>query len=257
MDINNIINKVLNEYTNPYGTFAKYEGEDITFDSVYDKAEHLLIQGLKQNKHYSSAHDLMDELYNVSTLNEADFETAYDACEEAIANVYFNNDINENTIKLAESELKYIIAEATKRIVTETYRDSRGRMWSLGGNTPRDGMTGGSWGSKRVYGVYKVDIDNIIELIDEETYSDELYDKLKNIDENLYFNVEADYAYDDSVGMSEGFYDIKVDETPCMKAIQNLSLFRGDEINELKKVIISIAHEVKNNQGEDVDFDLD
>lgn len=154
-------------------------------------------------------------------------------------------------VKLTENELKYMITESVKKILKESpYRGG----WDRSGSVPRDGMTGGSWGSKRVYGTYWVDIDRLIELIDDETYSDELYKKLESIGEELYFEVEADYGYDDSVGMPEGIYDIEVDYSPCIKAVKDLSLFRGDEISELKKAIMHIASEVEENDGDGVDW---
>ena len=39
-----------------------------------------------------------------------------------------------------------------------------------------------------------------------------------------------------------------------MMAIKNLSLFRGDEIRELKNAIMQIADKVENDNGEGVDW---
>lgn len=127
--------------------------------------------------------------------------------------------------------------------------DRSGRV-SYNGN----GMVGGSWGSTRVQGTYWVDIQELVELLDEETYTEDLHNKLEEIGEELYFTVEADYEYDDSVGQPEGYYNIGVDITPCIQAIGDMSLFRGDEISELKQALQTIADRVKNNDGDGVDW---
>ena len=79
--------RIIKEHTNPFG-YSEYQGEDMTFDSVYDNAEHALITGMSIGKYYSSAHQLMNELYHAETFNETDFETVYDACEQAMIDVY-------------------------------------------------------------------------------------------------------------------------------------------------------------------------
>lgn len=234
--------RIVNEHINPFG-YNEYEGEDMSYESVYDNAEHALVTGMSMGKHYSSVNELIDELYDSSSFNETDYETVYDACEQAMMDVYEDN-VNEGITKLTDSDLNYTIMEAAQRIVE----------WQRSGSIPRDGMTGGSWGSDDVNGVYWVDVNNLIELVDEETYSDELYDKLESIGEELYFNVSGTYGYDDSVGIPEGYDNIYVDYTPAMSAIKNLSLFRGDEIRELKNAIMQIADKVENDNGEGVDW---
>lgn len=153
----------------------------------------------------------------------------------------------KKVIKLTENELKQVINKSVIKILNES-------GWDKSGNIPRDGMTGGSWGSKKVRGIYYIDIQELMEILDDETYTDQLYDKLLNIEDSLYFNVQGKYGYDDSVGLSEGYYDISVDTTPCIQAISNLSLFRGDEIYELKQAIETIADRIENGNGENVDW---
>lgn len=256
------IEKTLKEYTNPYGEFDDYQGEDMTFDSVFDHAEHKLIEDLKMGKHYSTVHELMEELYDIKTFNESDFETVYDACEAAMMEVYYDDELKENTkkpmtetTKLNISDINYIVAEAVKRIIAEDYKRNS-QYWAKSGYEPRDGMTGGAWGVRPVLGVYHVDVYDLIETVDEETYSDDLYDKLMTLEDKLYFNVEAEYGFDDSVGIPEGYSNIKVDYSPCVNAVSNLSLFRGDEIQELKNAIEKIAYKVEND-GEGVNWDDD
>lgn len=79
--------RIIKEHTNPFG-YSEYQGEDMTFDSVYDNAEHALVMGLSNGIQYSSVHELIDELYDSKSFNEADYETVYDACEEAMMDVY-------------------------------------------------------------------------------------------------------------------------------------------------------------------------
>ena len=151
--------------------------------------------------------------------------------------------INENTFKkLIESS---ILNESPMR----GGWDRSGRV-SYNGN----GMVGGSWGSRRVQGTYWVDVQELVEMLDEETYTDDLHNKLEEIGEELYFNVEADYEYDDSVGQPEGYYNIEVDATPCIQAISNMSLFMGDEIYELKQALQTIADRIENGNGESIDW---
>ena len=156
-------------------------------------------------------------------------------------------------MRLTEKDLHYIIAEATKRIVNETFRDSYGNVWNKGGSTPRDGMTGGSWGSSDVHGIYYINMQELFELLDEETY-ESTYKKLETLEDELYFYVNGTYGYDDSVGIPEGYDDISVNYTPAINAVSNLNLFRGDEIHELKNAIMQIVDKVENNYGEGVEW---
>ena len=157
-------------------------------------------------------------------------------------------------MKLNYNDINYIISESTKRILSEAYRDSYGRMWDRGGRIPRDGMTGGSWGSSKIFGKYWVDVQELVELLDEETYTTDLHNKLENIERDLYFNVTANYGYDDTVGIPEGIDDITVDTTPCVKAISNLSLFTGAEIHVLKNAIEMIAENVEDGDGDNIQW---
>lgn len=189
-------------------------------------------------------------IYQASEILDYSFnKEGYYTTEEQkkVKNFYLNkvNMKNESKImKLTEKDLHYIITEATKRIVNE---------WQRSGSIPRDGMTGGSWGSDNVNGIYHINLQDLFELLDEETY-ESTYEKLESLEDELYFNVSGAYGYDDSVGMSEGYDEITVDYTPAIDAISNLNLFRGDEIAELKNAIMQIADKVENEYGEGVEW---
>jgi hypothetical protein len=244
--------RIIKEHTNPLG-YAEYEGEDMSYESVYNNAEHALITGMSNEKHYSSVKELIDALYDSASFNETDYETVYDACEQAMMDVYEDN-INENISKLTEYDLKYVISETVKKIIKEAYRDEFGRIWQRGGYTHRDGMTGGSWGSSNVKGVYNINIQDFFEKLPEDIDDDYIENKLNSLKDELYFNVTGTYEYDDSVGMQPRYTDILVDYTPAMNAIKNISLFRGDEIAELKKLILQIAEKVEKGYGEGVEW---
>lgn len=81
--------RIIKEHTNPFG-YSEYEGGDMSFESVYDNAEHALVTGMSIDRYYSSVQELIDELYDASSFNEVDYETVYDACEQAMMDVYEN-----------------------------------------------------------------------------------------------------------------------------------------------------------------------
>lgn len=239
--ISESVKRIVNEHTNPFG-YNEYEGEDMSYESVYDNAEHALVTGMSMGKYYSSVNELIDELYDSSSFNETDYETVYDACEQAMMDVY------EEDMEMTNESVNII----NKLVLSEV--KNKLNEWQRSGNIPRDGMTGGSWGSSEVHGIYRINIEDLLEKIDDETYNEELYDKLDSISDSLYFNVDADYGYDDSVGMSEGYSNITVDTQPCLNAIQNLSLFRGDEIHDLRNAIEEIAYMLESGNGEDINW---
>jgi hypothetical protein len=148
------------------------------------------------------------------------------------------------------------IIKINENIFRNLIKDSMLKEASFSGNVAMDGnsMTGGSYKMKPVTGIYFVDIQELVELLSDDTYSDSLYRKLKNIEKQLYFEIQAYKGNDSSVGLPEGYYDISVDTRPCIQAISNLSLFRGDEIYELKQAIETIADRIKNSEGEDVNW---
>ncbi len=232
--------RIVNEHTNPFG-YNEYEGEDMSYESVYDNAEHALVTGMSMGKHYSSVNELIDELYDSSSFNETDYETVYDACEQAMMDVY------EEDMEMTNESVNII----NKLVLSEV--KNKLNEWQRSGSIPRDGMTGGSWGSDNINGIYHINLQDLFELLDEETY-ESTYEKLESLEDELYFNVNGTYGYDDSVGISEGYDEITVDYTPAIDAIRNLNLFRGDEIAELKNAIMQIADKVENEYGEGVDW---
>lgn len=232
--------RIIKEHTNPFG-YNEYEGEDMSFESVYDNAEHALVTGMSMDRYYSNVQELIDELYDASSFNETDYETVYDACEQAMIDVYEEDtEITNESINIFN---KLVLSEVKNRL----------NEWQRSGNIPRDGMTGGSWGSNDVKGVYHINLQDLFELLDEETY-ESTYEKLESLEDELYFNVGGTYGYDDSVGIPEGYDGISVDYTPAINAIRNLNLFRGDEIAELENAIIQIANKVENEFGEGVEW---
>jgi hypothetical protein len=196
---------------------------------------------MSMGKHYLSVNELINELYDSSSFNEADYETVYDACEQAMMDVY------EEDMEMTNESVNII----NKLVLSEV--KNKLNEWQRSGSIPRDGMTGGSWGSNDVKGIYHINLQDLIELLDEETY-ESTYEKLNSLKNELYFNVSGTYGYDDSVGMSEGYDEITVDYTPAINAISNLNLFRGDEIAELKNAIIQIADKVENDNGEGIEW---
>lgn len=232
--------RIVNEYTNPFG-YNEYGGEDMSYESVYDNAEHALVTGMSIGKHYSSVNELIDALYDSSSFNETDYETVYDACEQAMMDVY--EDDTEMTNENVNIIHKLVLSEVKNRL----------NEWQRSGYEPRDGMTGGSWGQDDVTGIYHIDLLELYDMLSEDVY-ESTNEKLESIEDKLYFQVKGHYGYDDTVGMPEGYYDIRVDYTPAMDAIRNLSLFTGDEIAELKNTIMEIADKVEQNEGDGVEW---
>ena len=148
------------------------------------------------------------------------------------------------------------IIKINENIFRNLIKDSILKEASFSGNVAMDGnsITGGSYKMKPVTGIYFVDIQELVELLSDDTYSDSLHRKLENIGKQLYFEIQAYKGNDSSVGLPEGYYDISVDTRPCIQAISNLSLFRGDEIRELKQAIQTIADRVESNDGDGVDW---
>ena len=214
--------------------------EDIDFDQYFPDEES--IEEYKQEGY--------NGYYFMASYDYEDFQCLALFDKSPVVRVEEYKDEIEENMKLNYNDIRYIINESTKRIINEVYGDK----WERSGYVPRDGMTGGAWGSSSVTGIYRINIQELVEMIDEETYSDELYEKLLSIEDDLYFNVKGTYGFDDTVGMPEGFYDIKVDITPAIEAITNVSLFRGDEIHELKNAIRYIADDVETEDGEGVEW---
>lgn len=158
-------------------------------------------------------------------------------------------------MKLTVNDVNYIVNEASKRIISEAYRDAYGRTWSKGGNIPRDGMTGGSWGQSEIYGKYYIDIQELVEMLDDDTYNEDLHSKLESMEDKLFFNVKANYGYDSSVGIPESVEDVEVDITPAINAIRNMSLFTGYEIRELKNAINYIADNIESGHDDRIQWD--
>ena len=77
----------LKEMHIPKGGYAEYEGNDMSYDSVYDRAEQLLYSG----NEYSDVEELMNDICQVDTLNGEDYEIVYDACEDALLDYYNDN----------------------------------------------------------------------------------------------------------------------------------------------------------------------
>jgi hypothetical protein len=152
-------------------------------------------------------------------------------------------------IRLTENELKRFISESVTKILNES---PYGGRWDRNGRIPRDGMTGGSWGSSDVYGTYQIDVSELADMLDGDTGDDYFYMKLEKLKDGLYFKVKGKYGYDDSVGIPEGFSDIEVDMSPCIGTISNLSLFRGDEIRAIKDALQVIASEIENGNVDNV-----
>lgn len=72
---------ILKEYSSPIGGFSEYEGRDIDYNSIYEQAKDYL----ETHDDISSVRELIACLgFREETFSEEDFETLYDACEDAM-----------------------------------------------------------------------------------------------------------------------------------------------------------------------------
>ena len=113
--IREVVGNFLKEHRGPEGGYADYEGEDISYQSVYEQA----LDYLEGGHDVSSARELISALgFRPETFNDVDYETAYGACEDAIA---FHYGEDENTV--FENKIRKMVNEAVRRIVKEGIRD--------------------------------------------------------------------------------------------------------------------------------------
>lgn len=113
--IREVVSNFLKEHRGPEGGYADYEGEDISYQSVYEQA----LDYLEGGHDVSSARELISALgFRPETFNDVDYETAYGACEDAIA---FHYGEDENTV--FENKIRKMVNEAVRRIVKEGIRD--------------------------------------------------------------------------------------------------------------------------------------
>jgi hypothetical protein len=84
------VNTILKEFTNPWG-YSEYDNDDMTYENVYDNAEHKIISSYKRGKIYSNVHDLIEDLYVADSFNQSDYETVYDDCEYDLNNFDYDN----------------------------------------------------------------------------------------------------------------------------------------------------------------------
>lgn len=157
--------------------------------------------------------------------------------------------MKKNKITINENDLKYIVSESVKRIITE-FRDSSGYMWERGGRIPRDGMTGGRWASETRTGRYYVNIFDICQELSDESYVSGIQEVLEKLEGNLYFTVTADYGFDDTVGLSEGYSDVEVDINPAYQAMMSCPALSKYQKKEIEDIFNNLANNIENQDRE-------
>ena len=157
--------------------------------------------------------------------------------------------MKKHKIAINENDLKYIISESVKRIITE-FRDSSGHTWERGGRIPRDGMTGGAWGSETRKGKYHIDIYELCEKLSEESYIPGIQEVLEELEDNLYFIVTANYGFDDTVGLSEGYSDVDVDINPAYQTIMSCPALSKYQKKEIEDIFNNLASDIENQDRE-------
>lgn len=167
--------------------------------------------------------------------------------------------MRQKIVRLTESDIHNMIMESVQNILKESpYRDSMGRSWRAGGRIPRDGMTGGEWGSSHVSGKYSVDIFELVNMLADDVYVPGIQEVLEEISNGLYFNVTADYGYDDSVGIPEGYGNIEVDTNPAIQAIMSCDALSVGQKQALEDGLEMIADNLENDEDKlNKIFDLD
>lgn len=157
--------------------------------------------------------------------------------------------MKKNKVTINETDLKYIVSESVKRIITE-FRDSSGYMWERGGRIPRDGMTGGAWGSETRKGKYRIDIYELSQNLSEKSYIPGIQEVLEELEDNLYFIVTANYGFDDTVGLSEGYSDVEVDINPAYQAIMSCPALSKYQKKEIEDIFNNLANNIENQDRE-------
>lgn len=131
------INHFMTEHIAPEGGYADYEDCDISYQSVYEQA----LDYLEGGHNASSARELISALgFQTESFNEKDYETAYDACEDALSFHYNNEDDT-----FFESKIRQMVKESIKRFVNEaTLVPDAYNEWyqeeDYDGNTGKEGM---------------------------------------------------------------------------------------------------------------------
>lgn len=78
------VKRILSEVAGPQGGFADYGHEDMNYESVYEAAIDVIIRYQKEGKQLNSVREVIAALgYKENSFNEADWETVYDACQDA------------------------------------------------------------------------------------------------------------------------------------------------------------------------------
>lgn len=112
--VQEVVGRFLNEHRPPEGGYADYEGEDISYQSVYEQA----LDYLEGGHDVSSARELISALgFRTETFNDVDYETAYDACEDALVFHYGKEENLENSM------LENKIRKMVRKIISESIRD--------------------------------------------------------------------------------------------------------------------------------------
>lgn len=107
------VKKVLKEHRAPEGGYADYEDSDIQFNSVYEQAKEALAKARKAGKPIASVLDLIEyQGWQPRSFNQTDWETLYDANEQALAE-------SGSYEKLDERRLDKIISENVRKVLRE------------------------------------------------------------------------------------------------------------------------------------------
>lgn len=80
------VKKVLKEHFAPEGGYSDYEGQDMSYESIYEEAQFFLDKARKEGVNIQDATSLAEYMgYKPNSFNEADWETVHDAIEDAMA----------------------------------------------------------------------------------------------------------------------------------------------------------------------------
>lgn len=155
----------------------------------------------------------------------------------------------KKVIRITESDIHNMVMESVKNILKESpYRDTFGRRWSHGGRIPRDGMTGGEWYGDERSGKYNVDVFELVQYLSEDSYVPGIQEELEKIADGLYFNVTCWYGADHSVGISEGYDNVKADINPAVQAIMACEALSDGQKQEIEDIFSNLAYDIE-SQG--------
>ena len=104
------VKKVLKEHFAPEGGYSDYEGQDMSYESIYEEAQFFLDKARKEGVNIQDATSLAEYMgYKPNSFNETDWETVHDAIEDAMAEDSYPDDF----------KLSNVVAESVKKALNE------------------------------------------------------------------------------------------------------------------------------------------